>query len=57
MIFQNAELNNVEELVEDKESGGYRLTRVPRSLISKLNAFHNYITSIEDLSKRNIWLR
>ncbi len=37
MIFQNAELHNVKELVEDKKNGGFRLARVPQAVIEKLN--------------------
>lgn len=38
MIYQNAEIYNVEELIEDKEHGGLRLLRLPQTVVEKLNA-------------------
>ncbi len=37
MIFQNAEFHNVAELIEDTEQGGYRILRIPKDLVGKLN--------------------
>ncbi|MBH1940801.1 hypothetical protein I5677_07865 [Mobilitalea sibirica] len=37
MIFQNTEIYNVEELIEDREKGGYRLARLPKNIIDWLN--------------------
>lgn len=37
MEYCNTMLHNVSELMEDEENGGYRLLRLPRSVISRLN--------------------
>ncbi len=37
MVFKNTEFHNVEELIEEKDKGGYRIARLPKSLITKLN--------------------